>query len=136
MMVMMETLPDFTGRKQDTRFKRGQSGNPAGRPKGARNKVSEKLLEALALDFDTHGKAVIEKVRSDRPHEYLKIVASLVPKQMEIESTAQPFAIIPQEVESAEAWEKAVAESQAEHRGQEEDCPERSATGATRKPDL
>jgi hypothetical protein len=108
-----EVAPDFTGTKQDTRFKPGQSGNPAGRPRGARNKVSEKLLEALAMDFDSHGKAVIEKVRSDRPHEYLKIVASLVPKQMEIESTAQPFAIIPQELDSAEAWEKAVTASQA-----------------------
>ena len=79
-------LPDTTGEKQDTRFKPGQSGNPAGRPQGSRNKVSEKLLEALAEDFDTHGNDVIEKVRVDRPHDYLKIVASLVPKQMEIET--------------------------------------------------
>jgi len=60
-------------------------GNPAGRPKGSRNKVSEKLLEALAIDFDGHGKDVIEKVRAERPADYLKIVASLVPKQMEID---------------------------------------------------
>jgi hypothetical protein len=80
-----QTSPDTTDQKQDARFKPGQSGNPAGRPKGSRNKVSEKLLEALATDFDDHGKEVIEKVRADRPADYLKIVASLVPKQMEIE---------------------------------------------------
>jgi hypothetical protein len=108
-MVTRESRPVLTGPKQDTRFRPGQSGNPAGRPKGARNKVSEKLLEALASDFDIHGKEVIETVRIDKPHEYLKIVASLVPKQMEIESTAQPFAVIPQALESAEAWEKSVA---------------------------
>jgi hypothetical protein len=112
-MMATEIPPVSTGPKQDTRFKPGKSGNPAGRPKGARNKVSETLLEALALDFDVHGREVIEKVRSEKPHEYLKIVASLVPKQMEIESTARPFAIIPQELESTEAWEKAVAASQA-----------------------
>ena len=28
---------------------------------------------------------MIEKVRADRPADYLKIIASLVPKQMEIE---------------------------------------------------
>jgi hypothetical protein len=78
-------MPETTDKKQDTRFKPGQSGNPAGRPKGSRNKISEKLLEALAIDFDAHGKDVIEKVRADRPADYLKIVASLVPKQMEIE---------------------------------------------------
>jgi hypothetical protein len=80
-----QTSPDATGQKQDTRFRPGQSGNPAGRPKGSRNKVSEKLLEALAIDFDDHGKEVIEKVRVERPADYLKIVASLVPKQMEID---------------------------------------------------
>jgi len=52
---------------------------------GSRNKVSEKLLEALASDFEDHGKDVIEKVRAERPADYLKIVASLVPKQMEID---------------------------------------------------
>src|SRR5262249_19812467 len=78
-------MPETTEKKQDTRFKPGQSGNPAGRPKGSRNKVSEKLLDALAIDFDDHGKEVIEKVRVERPADYLKIVASLVPKQMEIE---------------------------------------------------
>ena len=80
-----QTSPDTSGQKQDTRFKPGQSGNPAGRPKGSRNKVSEKLLETLAIDFEDHGKDVIEKVRAERPADYLKIVASLVPKQMEIE---------------------------------------------------
>ena len=78
-------MPETTDKKQDTRFKPGQSGNPAGRPKGSRNRVSEKLLETLATDFDAHGKEVIEKVRAERPADYLKIVASLVPKQMEIE---------------------------------------------------
>jgi Family of unknown function (DUF5681) len=78
-------MPETTDKKQDTRFQPGQSGNPAGRPKGSRNKISEKLLEALATDFEAHGKKVIEKVRADRPADYLKIVASLVPKQMEID---------------------------------------------------
>ena len=80
-----QSSPDTTGQKQDTRFKPGRSGNPADRPKGSRNKVSEKLLEALASDFEDHGKDVIKKVRAERPADYLKIVASLVPKQMEID---------------------------------------------------
>ena len=75
--------PDDTGEKQDTRFKPGQSGNPTGRPRGARNKVSEGLLEALAKHFEANGDAAIETVFKERPHDYLKIIASLVPKQME-----------------------------------------------------
>lgn len=33
----MEQNPEKTGIKQDTKFKPGQSGNPAGRPKGSNN---------------------------------------------------------------------------------------------------
>ena len=78
--------PDNTGQKQDTRFQPGQSGNLAGRPKGARNKLSENFINAFALDFEQHGAAVIEKVRKERPQDYLKVAASLLPKQMEIEA--------------------------------------------------
>jgi hypothetical protein len=38
--------PEKTGKKQDTKFKPGQSGNPDGRPKGARN-ATTLALEAL-----------------------------------------------------------------------------------------
>jgi hypothetical protein len=40
---------------------------------------------ALANDFEAHGKGVVEKVRKERPQDYLKIVASIIPKQMELE---------------------------------------------------
>ena len=44
--------PDNTGQKQGTRFQPGQSGNPTGRPKGARNKHSENFVNAFARDFE------------------------------------------------------------------------------------
>jgi hypothetical protein len=74
------TTPDQTGANRG-QFKPGQSGNPGGRPKGARSKLSESFLKALSEDFATNGIEVIEKVRNDRPHEYLKIAAAVLPKQ-------------------------------------------------------
>jgi hypothetical protein len=62
----------------------GQSGNPAGRPKGSRNKLGEDFIRALQEDFQEHGKQAIVEVRTERPHEYLKVVASILPKQVEI----------------------------------------------------
>jgi Family of unknown function (DUF5681) len=66
MTVINGTTPDDAGKNRG-QFQPGQSGNPAGRPKGARNKLSECFLKALADDFDTNGIAVIESVRNDRP---------------------------------------------------------------------
>lgn len=56
-------------------FKKGQSGNPAGRPKGARSKLSEVFLTTLAEDFETHGKEAIEALRLSDPKAYLQIIA-------------------------------------------------------------
>ena len=77
--------------KQQSQWKPGQSGNPAGRPKGARNKLSENFLSALADDFDTHGRDIIAKVRETRPHEYLRVVAATLPKRLETELADRPL---------------------------------------------
>ena len=70
--------------------KPGEVRNPAGRPKGSRNKLSDAFLRALADDFEAHGKGVVEKVRTERPQDYLKIVASVMPKRMEVEDVCPP----------------------------------------------
>ena len=71
-------------RNEAGRFLTGNSGGP-GRPKGARNKLSEALLQALADDFEANGAAVIEQVHTERPHDYLKVCASVMPKRLESE---------------------------------------------------
>ena len=64
----------------------GQSGNPAGRPKGSRHKISEAFIAALHEDFVQHGACVIQRVREERPADYMKIVASLLPKELHVQS--------------------------------------------------
>lgn len=62
-------------------------GNP-GRPKGSRNKLGEAFIEAMYADFTANGPAVIEKVRTEKPDQYLKVIASILPKQLEIKEGA------------------------------------------------
>ena len=69
-------------------FKPGQSGNPSGRPKGTRHKLGEAFVAALHDDFEAHGVGVIETVRREKPDQYMKVVASLLPKEFKIETTS------------------------------------------------
>lgn len=64
-------------------WKKGQSGNPAGRQTGIRLKITDNFLRALSRDFTVHGEKVIAKVREESPERYLMIVAALLPKQSE-----------------------------------------------------
>lgn len=55
-----------------------------GRPKGSRNKLGEEFLSQLHADFVEHGAKVIQTVRTEKPDVYLKVVASILPTQMEV----------------------------------------------------
>jgi hypothetical protein len=68
---------------RENAFKPGQSGNPAGRPKGARHKLGSQFLEDLLTDFTDHGKQAIVDMRERDPTAYCKTVASILPKEVE-----------------------------------------------------
>ena len=65
-------------------FTPGQSGNPKGRPKGARNRLGTQFLEALETDFNQFGPQAIALVREKKPETYMRVVADLLPKEANI----------------------------------------------------
>lgn len=69
-------------------WKPGQSGNPSGRPKGSRNKLGDAFIADLHAAWQTQGAKVIERVIEERPQDFLKVVASLLPKQIEVREGA------------------------------------------------
>jgi Family of unknown function (DUF5681) len=65
----------------------GESGNPAGRLRGSRNRLSEEVVCALLRDFRKHGEKAIAEVRRTQPGVYLKVLALLVPREHKVEHT-------------------------------------------------
>lgn len=74
---------------EQTRWKPGESPNPGGKPVGARNRLTAAFLNALAKDFDENGKEAIEQCRLNKPDAYIKAIAALCPKEIEVKSPLQ-----------------------------------------------
>ena len=66
-----------------TLFEKGRS-KTGGRAKGAKNRLSHAFLTALAEDFEQHGIETLKIARMEKPVEYIRIVAGLMPKELEI----------------------------------------------------
>ena len=64
------------------RWKPGQSGNPAGRPVGARQRIAERLLEAIAEKWELHGDSVLDRLAADDPKAFAQIAYGLLPRDV------------------------------------------------------
>ena len=96
---------ETTGKKQQIGkpFKPGQSGNPKGRPKGSRNRLSEDFVKALAADFKEHGEDAIADTRKKDPGVYLRVITSILPKEIK-KDVSHTHKHTHESVSSIDAW--------------------------------
>ena len=78
--------------RDDLKWKPGQSGNPAGKPKGARNKLSEDFFRELAKAFEERGAHAIAAMIEESPKDFVKTIASLQSKELTGEDGSALFA--------------------------------------------
>jgi hypothetical protein len=69
-------------------FEPGNDGHGGGRPQGSKNRLQTKFLYELAEDFAINGAGVIKICRIEKPVEYLRIIASVLPRELQIETNA------------------------------------------------
>jgi len=74
---------------KEHRFQPGHPPTPGGgRPAGSRNRLTTLLLNSLVADFEQFGPAAVKLMRLERPAEYIKVIASLVPKELLVQESA------------------------------------------------
>jgi hypothetical protein len=68
-------------------FEVGNTLSP-GRPRGARNKLARRFLEDCLADWHEHGAAALRICRMEDPVAYCRMMASIVPRELEITATS------------------------------------------------
>jgi hypothetical protein len=58
-----------------------------GRAKGTRNKLNAEFIAGLAKAFEEHGEAALRVVALTEPAQFLRVIASVIPKEIEITET-------------------------------------------------
>ena len=78
-------------RPQNANLKPRQKGqpslNPVGRPKGSRNRLGEAFVADMCLAWEKNGIDAIERVVAERPADFLKLVAGILPKEIDNKDT-------------------------------------------------
>ena len=70
-------------------FKPGQSGNPAGRPKGSRNALCARYIEDLKTVWEETGIKTIREAAKENPVAFARLVGALVPTEWDMGDKTQ-----------------------------------------------
>jgi hypothetical protein len=102
---IISLIAENTARKQPigTPWQPGQSGNPAGRPKGAKSQFTEDFWRDIRDAWQTGGADCIKRMMRDMPDKFVVVAASKIPQ--EVETTTTTYVIVaPEASTSTQEW--------------------------------
>jgi hypothetical protein len=67
-------------------YRKGKSGNKAGRPLGAKTKITSLFFDDLYTKWKKRGAKAIDRMIDERPGDFVRVVASLMPRELKITS--------------------------------------------------
>lgn len=97
---MTETTAE-NGRAGNGTFTKG---NP-GRPKGAKNKLQEAFWKDFAAAWEANGATALNRVIEEDPATFVKVAASVMPKDLNLDSEVRYVIFTPESMETSE-WEQ------------------------------
>lgn len=78
-----------TEKQLAARWKPGQSGNPAGRPIGARQRFADAFVGDVAATWEKHGTGVLDKMAQDEPVRFAELCGRLIPRDLQVTLAAR-----------------------------------------------
>jgi hypothetical protein len=87
-------------------FVKGASGNPSGRPKGSKNKLTDVFWRDCCQAWEKHGIAAIETMATEEPVKFVQMFATALPREDKLDIVHTMVARMPADPASIEDWEK------------------------------
>lgn len=87
-------------------WKPGQSGNPAGRYMGSRQRLTESFINDLSDFYQKEGAALIRRLADENPAALIQVIARLLPKETHIQVSGGTTLdlTVDQRARIAESW--------------------------------
>ena len=82
-------------RDENGRFLPGESGNPAGRPKGSKNKLAQSFFTDVLTVWEERGLEAVREMAAMDPASFNRMVASTMPKEIDVDQVSSDGSMTP-----------------------------------------